>query len=76
MVKVRRTDTVAVKTPPDPLHPMNCAERGSRATQKPMTATGVGLAKELRSSPFTLFCGDRYSFSNCSGDKERKVFVR
>jgi len=31
---------------------------------------GVGLPNVFRKSPLTLFCGDKYSFSNNSGDME------
>jgi len=41
-----------------------------------MTYIGVGLPKVLRSSPATLFCGDRYSFSKSSGEMETLPAVR
>jgi hypothetical protein len=75
IVCIHGTYTVAL-FPADPLHPMSSTERGKRATQNPITATGVGLPKVLRRAPAVLFWGERYSFSNCSGDKLRKVFVR
>ena len=43
---------------------------------KDRTYSGVGLPKVFRNSPFTLFCGDRYSFSKSSGEIEILPAVR
>lgn len=60
----------AAPLPPAPLQPIKSQARGVNEMRNPTIAIGVGLPKVLRRSPLTLFCGDRYSFSNSSGDIE------
>jgi hypothetical protein len=47
-----------------------------KQVSRTITYSGVGLANVFRSSPLTLFGGERYSFSNSSGEMEMLPAVR
>jgi len=83
---------LAAPLPPAPLHPMSVMLKGKSDNKNPIRAlsqlasekwssqtptySGVGLPKVFRSSPLTLFGGDKYSFSKSSGEIEMLPAVR
>lgn len=69
------THVSASPLPPAPLHPSKVHARGVEESKKPTRASGVGLPKVLRASPFTGLCGLRKSFSNTSGLRERLLVL-
>lgn len=58
----------AAPPPPAPLQPIKAHDSGVKQSRKPITEMGVGFPNVFLRSPFTLFCGQRYSFSYSSGD--------